>query len=681
MSLEFSYSNWFLLLVLICATALAYWLYASIQKKHDVKPLVKYTLMGLRFTALLGLLLLLLNPLIKIESITKQKPIIALGIDNSASIASLKDSIAYKQQILNQIDAIKNKLEQKFDLKVYTFGAQSQTGQNITFKEKQTNPSTYFEQIESNYANNNIVAAIVMTDGIINEGNIPDIVADKMKHEIYGIALGDTSSRKDALIDQVNHNKIAYLGNLFPIDINIKSTDLIGKNAKLKILHKGNVIKEKIIQYTQFKNTITEKFVLDAKESGVQTYQIQLEKLNEEISGNNNFASFSIEVIDAKEKILILAQSPHPDIAAIKQSLESNENYEVNYFEIDKFKGNLNAYSLVILHQLNQSTINPIIQNCNALFYIGATSLLQINDLKLPASMKLTETEANYNKGFALFSLSEQSSAIISNAPAVMGLIGDYGNSQSFQSLFYQKIGVVETQTPLLAFSNLNNKKIAWFMGDGLWKWRLYNYQNHQNFDAFNELIKKCVQYLATKEDKSFFRLNLNKNIKENDAVMMEAEVYDNTYALTGDAEVSLDLKNENNKVFQYSFTKNQNAFSLNAGTFPPGSYSYIATAKYKGQTYKKTGNLYISPLISETANLTANHDWLYNICKKSGGEMFSLDKANILIEKLLANNAYKTIQYSQKKLTEIINIKWLLGILLMLFTAEWVIRKRNGLI
>jgi hypothetical protein len=34
-------------------------------------------------------------------------------------------------------------------------------------------------------------------------------------------------------------------------------------------------------------------------------------------------------VLDARQKILLLYDGPHPDISTIKQSIESNRNFEV----------------------------------------------------------------------------------------------------------------------------------------------------------------------------------------------------------------------------------------------------------------------------------------------------------------------------------------------------------------
>jgi hypothetical protein len=679
MSLELSHSYWYLMLGALLCAGLVYWLYYRDKNKSELKNSVKLFLAILRFSALFILILLLLNPLIKQSTVTKQKPIIAFGIDNSASI--IANNANLKAEITNAVNTFTNSLQEKFDIRTYTFGKQSKIGIELQFDEKQSNPSAFLETVENNYTNQNLAATILMTDGIVNEGQWPELTAEKIKSNIYTIALGDTTPIKDANIDRLFNNNLAYLGNTFPVEVTVKANDLLNANTKLKISLNGNTVAEKNLIYNSKRYTHIEKFNLPAKQVGIQTYKVSLQVANEEQNTSNNIASFTIEVLDAKEKILILANAPHPDVAAIKQSIESNENYEINYALAENFSGTIEGYSLIILHQVNATVLAKYMALNTSLFYIGNQNNLQIVDLKLPLSNKQTEVEADYNKAFGLFSLSENTLATFSNAPPVYGLIGEYSTSSAFQSALFQKIGVVNTQNPLLAFCNVNGKKTGVFLGDGLWKWRLHDYKLHQNFEAFNDLIRKSTQYLSTKEDKSFFKINANKNIKENEALLFEAEVYDNTYMLTTDAEVSLELKNENNKIYNYTFSKNGNSFNVVAGVFPPGNYTYVATAKYKGQTYKKNGTIAISALLAETSNLVADHNWLYNISKKSGGEIYQLNETQKLIDALLKKTDYKIVNYEQKKLTELINIKWLLGLVLLLFTIEWLIRKRNGLI
>ena len=51
--------------------------------------------------------------------------------------------------------------------------------------------------------------------------------------------------------------------------------------------------------------------------------------LSGEFSNRNNRQDVYVEVIDGKEKILLLALAPHPDVKALKSIIEKNENYVI----------------------------------------------------------------------------------------------------------------------------------------------------------------------------------------------------------------------------------------------------------------------------------------------------------------------------------------------------------------
>jgi hypothetical protein len=51
--------------------------------------------------------------------------------------------------------------------------------------------------------------------------------------------------------------------------------------------------------------------------------------------------------------------------------------------------------------------------------------------------------------------------------------------------------------------------------------------------DLFFEFIRKTIQYLSVKSDKSFFRLVVPKITNENTPIEISAELYNKSYELT----------------------------------------------------------------------------------------------------------------------------------------------------
>ena len=65
-----------------------------------------------------------------------------------------------------------------------------------------------------------------------------------------------------------------------------------------------------------------------------------------------------VDVLEARQKVLILAHAPHPDLSALKQSITAGQNNEIEVQYINSFSGNIRDFDMVILHQLPSRSNN-----------------------------------------------------------------------------------------------------------------------------------------------------------------------------------------------------------------------------------------------------------------------------------------------------------------------------------
>lgn len=216
---------------------------------------------------------------------------------------------------------------------------------------------------------------------------------------------------------------------------------------------------------------------------------------------------------------------------------------------------------------------------------------------------------------------------------------------------------------------------------DGIWRWKLRDYAEHKNHILFNELISKTVQYLAVKADKSFFRLMTNKIITENENIEFNAEVYNQSYQLVTDPEVNVIITDSAGKQFTYTMSKTSNAYYLNSGLFPTGEYKYKATVKVNNQVFTQSGSITVKAIVAEKTITVANHQLLYQLATGTGGKLFYKNELEKLKQELLSNETIKPITYSQKQLSDLIDLKWIFFLIIGLLTLEWFLRKRSGTI
>lgn len=641
-----------------------------------------------RFITITLLAFLLLSPLIKTVKRTVEKPVIVIAQDNSESLVSGKDSAFYKKQYKESLQKLVDGLSDKYDVRTFSFADKIKeltSTDSINFKDKQTNISVLFDELDTRFSNRNLGAVILATDGLYNNGSNPVYNSAKIKAPVYTIALGDTTIKKDIILLKTEHNRIVYLGNDFPLEVVINAKQLKGKSSTLTITKGTETLFTQVVNFTSDAFIQTIPVFIQAKEAGLQHYKVRLSSLPEEMTVANNSNDLFIDVLDARQKIAILADGPHPDIAAIKASIEKNQNYEVESYTLDNFDKPLKKYDLVILYRL-PSLRNPIQKIKSELaeagtpvwLFTGATQVMR-TDLSTTEIQRSNECEPLLEQSFPLFTLSEEFRKGINDFPVVSCPFGNTAVSTAGNVLLYQRIGAVQTKTPMLSFNENGENKMAIFTGEGIWRWRLQDFAAHGNHNLIDELISKTVQYLSLKTDKSFFRVKGKNNYPENEAVELEAEVYNESYELINEPDVNIVITDANNKKFPFAFTKTLNAYRLNAGVFPVGEYSYEARVKVGEKLYTQKGKFSVSALQIELTNTVADHQLLYNLSKNHGGELVYPVNMDKLVEKLQAREDVKSVSYSENKLDDLLNLKWIFFLLLALLSVEWFLRKRNG--
>ena len=690
MDLIVEYPSWFILFCLLLGAGGAFLLYFR-TKRDDLRPVILRLMFALRFLSISVISFLLLSPLIKKTTETTEKPIVIIAQDNSISVRSGKDSAFYRNEYRSKLTNLADELKKKEDVVFFSFGDKVSNTLLTDFSEKQTDISEILEELNSRYSNRNVGAVLLASDGIYNKGSNPYYAAQKLTFPIYTIALGDTIFNKDIIIKKINYNHTVFLGDKFPVEINIEADKCAGESTDIQVKKDGQVLYTHKILFPSENSAQKVNFILDAREKGIQRYTVMATPVNGEVNKINNQQDFFVDVSEARQKIAIIYQAPHPDIAAIRSALENSSKFDVEVHKYDDFNQPAGKFDLIILYQLPSQTGIPgladMIRSHTSLLYIigSETDMNAFNDLKTGLevhSPKLTFIEAlpEWNESFSLFTVDINMLEVIKEFPPLSSPFGTYQFSPVSDILFYQKIGTVQSKIPMLLFFQNAGQKIGIIAGENLWKWRLSDYLQKGNHDLFDEMMNKIAQYLSVKADKSFFRVKCNEKFMDNEPVEMEAEVYNESYELINQPDVNLTVTDENNKSYPFVFGKTDKAYYLNAGNFPVGTYKYQASVKTGNDLYQKEGEFVITPLNLEMMNTMADHNLLFRLARSHDGNMVYPQNMDQLAKMINAREDMKTVSYTQKRYADLAGNPWVFLLILALVSAEWFIRKRNGI-
>ena len=624
-------------------------------------------------------MLLFINPKIKTTELKNTKPILSVLVDNSSSISFFKE----EKNVEDFVSELSNnsRLSDKFSIETFNFSNSLEVSDSLSFFGNETNIYNAITAVNNLNSNKN-APILLLTDGNQTIGNDYEFINSKQK--IYPIVFGDTTKYTDLKVSQVNVNKYSYIKNKFPVEaiLNYDGNETV--KTKFSIFYKGKTVYSKNIQFSKEESSRIITTNLTSTKEGVNYYTAAIQKINGEKNIRNNSKNFSVEVIDEQTKVLILSSVLHPDIGALKKAIESNKQRSVAVFMIDKFKGNLNDFQLVILNQPNslfKKIFSSIEQKkSNFLLVTGAnTDWNFINKQQLNFTKNVINQTENYGAIYnATFLTFLQKDIGFNQFSPLEDKFGEITFSKDHQDLLLQNINGLQTQQPLISVLEENNQKIGVVFGEGIWKWRASSYLSSNSFQDFDQFIGNLVQFLSTKKKRNRLEVNSENLYPANSIINISAFYTDKNYQFDARASLEISITNKATKeLTKLPFSLINNSYQIAIENLTSGEYSY--KVEVLGQNITKYGIFKITDYQIEEQFTHANVGKLSKLASKAGGKLYYKNEVESLIKNLIDNKAYYTIQKPIIKEQNLIDWKWILFFVISLFTAEWFIRKYYG--
>lgn len=686
--LIFDYSPWFLLLCFLAGLAYAWFLYPG---SSQWRPALRWLLFGLRCLAVFFIAALLLGPLLR-QLVQHSEPSrIVFAVDNSQSIPAATDSLNYPDSIRQQLQQLAATLEEG-GREVSFISLSQQTlseTDSLNFDANTTDLSSLLKNVQETYENRNLQAVVLLSDGRYNQGLSPDFLP--YPFPVYTLGVGDTIPKTDVMLSQLFYNKLVYQGNQFILRAEVMQQGLGSRLAVLQVLKDGKLIDQHRFQLpAQSRTPYQHEFVLDADEAGLQRYRVKLVPLEGEFSTANNEQQAYLEVLEGKQKILIAAAAPHPDIKAIRSALEQNTNYEILLYIPGLNELPEGPFDLLVLHQIpshqHNAALDKLIEKSRSKFYIlgrqSSISAFNQQNQVLEVQASGTETDEvfpSWQNNQDAFKLPIDLTETFATYPPVIVPYGDYRLKKPAEILLKQRVGSITTDKPLLVLQTEGDRKTGVLLGEGSWRWRLEAFKQTDSFRSYDELIQRTAQVLTSKEDRRLFRVYpLQREVPASEPVIFETEAYNSAMQPVYQLPVQLQLTDEAGESREYTYTTSQANTRYSPGTLAPGVYRYTATSSRGGEQLQASGQFSVQALQLETQNLTADFALLRNLAENSGGQFYTLKESEQLARQLNEQTA-QSILYADEALQPVLNLPWLFFFLLLLLSTEWFLRKYNG--
>jgi hypothetical protein len=665
-------------LSLLIAGAYSYYNY---YYKAKIKLKIHLVLAFLRFVTVFSVLLLLINPIISNKTLEIVKTPLVIAVDNSSSISNLKATKTTTdlfEKLTSNAD-----LKEKFDIQTYRFDSDFESSDNFDFKGSQTNIDAVAKNSKS--INKNVVfPTVLITDGNQTSGN-DFVFSFDPNNKVYPIAVGDTTTYLDLRVSQLNANKYAFHKNKFPVEIFLNYSGTKAITSNFSISQGNSVLNSQVVSFSPSKKSVVISALLPADKVGLQVYKASISSKEKEKNTYNNSYNFAVEVIDQRTEIALISSFNHPDLGALKRAIKSNAQRKVTLLK-PKEINDLSKYNIVILYQPTIEFKSFFEKNTDLglnTFIITGTKTdfnylnQQQKDLVFKMSSQSESYIAEYQDNFNLFDLEDIG---FSQFPPLENSFGIITTAANVNVLLGSSIRNINTNSPLLAFSENQGKRTAYLLGENSWKWRLQSHVDTKSYEKYDTFIDKTIQYLASNASKKSLVVNHDGFYNSGDAIEISAQYFNKNYEFDDKANLNITVVNRKTKAKKsYDLLKSNTDFKVNLDGLEVGKYDFVVKELNSNSVY----NGYFEILDFDIEKQFVNPDLakLTQLANQTKGQLLFPDKIDLLIKSLIENEEYKSVQKSIIKKIPLIDWVWLLIILVLSLASEWFLRKYNGML
>lgn len=703
LNLTLNFSGWYFFLAALILLGYTFFIYRTTLPPAGV--VMKSLLIFLRFSALLLLLLIFFEPVLVLRNKITEFPQNLIFIDNSSSIKNSPDSAKVNAGLFQMLENLPG--ENRF----FLFGSKTDevTENNINpeFNDAVTDFESVFDEAEK--IKGKIGAAIIVSDGIITSGENPLNKFEKAGYPVFTIGMGDTTEVKDIILNRIFHNEYIYANTPTVISAEILNRDFAGKKVTVNLIEDGKIIGSRQIELSSSGiNRIS--FDYQTNLPGEKKIGVSVSTLPEEGSGKNNFRETYINVSKSKLNVLIISGAPSSDLVFVKNSLKANKNIELNTIvELSKNKPlptvNINkrldsAEVFILLGYPAKNSGNILMQEVKKIisgknkpiFFIAGetTDFGKLNVFEEILPLRIKKRSDSY--GEIQPNIINPESPIIKatvnndiseweNLPPVIKNNSEIETEPGSEVIANVSVKNNVLPVPLFIINDIGKFKRAVLTAGQIWRWKLQSGEN--NSQLFDKFIYTTVKWLSTDEkSKRIFVSPEKKIFFQGEEISINGQVFNDLNEPVNDAEIVVKITGKDYSNSINLLNGEPGRYSGNFNLNVPGDYNFTASVSENGKNVKElSGKFSISRIDAEKLNLKQDVNFLGTLAGSTGGKYFNINKTDDFSEFFKSSvNSGNNIKYTTSEIVLWAD-EWMLLATILLFSFEWFLRKKRGML
>jgi len=693
-SVIFSLSPLYFIIFLIVSLLVS--LYFS--RKYMLSGFKRVFLIALKTISLFLLLSLTANPSLTLTTSEISEPVNIMMTDNSRSI-TLKNKLSDISQIFS-VNDFRGDNFTHFLFSDDLIQTHADSLINPKADGYKTSLSSALEELLRNKITDNIGSITVISDGNFDEN--PVYTAKLFQVPFITVMIGDTAKDKDIILKKIIYNEKANTGTKLLIRAEI-SSHMYSGSLKINLLRENSLLISNTEYVPPDQNNLTVDFSIVEYSPRKIRYRIEITPVDGELTLKNNYRDFFINFYEPNNNLLVISGGPgydHQTITSVINRIGDYKTITRTLKTSDEFyEGSIdneiyNKLALVVL-------INFPVNNVSSDLLSRIAS--EISSRSIPVAF-FAGRNTDYTKlkifgELIPFDIPQTGIETIVSVDLVGNGENPYINEQrlysSLPNSFKNFVNIIpkpgaktlmvsrSTGEPLVLTRTHGNTKSSSVLFYGLWKWKLNPVSDYGKL--LDNFILQTVSLTADRHEKRKFRVWPAKDLFDyREKPVILAEVLNENYTPVTNAVVTGTLINSYGNTiseikFEHSDGKN---YKVTLPSLPYGNYRIQAVSEIRNVYYEKDSTRFMSDTLNNEFLVTpSNYLSLKELALNTGGVAITNYRFSDLYEIIDSISANKLT--APKSYTEKIILReklWMLAIIILLFTAEWVFRKRNNL-
>ena len=625
-----------------------------------------------------------------------------LYVDNSVSI-SYHPTLSF-QTIKTELDQIIFNISKKITFSnLFSFSDEVKKIEN-TNELDGSGSSTDLGRVLSHIKLNqdNLAGAIIITDGQNNHGIDPVNLIKNIKVPVFTLGIGESKPSIDLRIESVDAPTVAIKGEKVNINVTVLSFGDLSEKVNVMLFNEKRMIGSKFLNISGQGSRNEARFIFTPINLGENEYIVKVSSLAEEINIDNNQQNFFITILKDRYKVALITGAPGFNTGVIKDYINNYPRVELDHFVRSKneYSPSLKSfwstsyqliifdnYPIDVLKSKTQKIYSRKITSDKAsLLWIIGQNVSKESSQSLTPFFHLDLIIENINSDKKSWYFTEE----IINSNIIQGLLTIH--ESNFSDIFppimtpykfnskHDKVNSIaylesEEVIPVLFMGEVKNiRSIVWTSND--LSTIKYNISNSNNI--FSEIWSKLFSWLLkTGGDKNlYFRLNKD-SYQQGEEILITGSSLQDFIHINNQAFITIINDSIEINSFELRFNPETVRWEGNFWAPKPGNY-YYKIVIHDGLTdpMVQNGKFIVEKSQIELNQVSLNSPLLANISNITEAEYYSWQLRSKLVDKI-------TPIESKRKINKSIVLnenKWVMIMLILLLTIEWVFRKRIGL-